>query len=61
MLVFGKVCDFGCLEAAVHDWRQRVVTRRWATVPAAKGSDRLITFRSNEHNVRHKTDVHGAR
>ena len=24
MLVFGKVCDFGCLEAVIHETRQRV-------------------------------------
>jgi len=44
MLVFGKVCDFGCLEAAIHDRRQRVRKRPFAW----SADDRLSAARSGQ-------------
>ena len=45
MLVFGKVCDFGGLEAAIDDRRQRVETTHWLAVlvrRALVGQVRLV-------------------
>jgi hypothetical protein len=42
MLVFGKVCDLGRLEAAIHDRRQWVAASRWIEVVAATGSTQRL-------------------